>query len=139
MTAVNVDGLPHQRAREVLGGRVLAVDDATGTARVRYVPGVDLQNPNGTILGGYLAAMIDDAAGVATWFGAAKRNFATAQMSVSFLRAAKPGDGIIADVVLSGIGTKQAFVEVRLSREKDNKLVATGTLVQTFMNDGAAA
>lgn len=139
MTAVNVADLPRFSARDLLGGHVLAVDDVTGLTRVRYVPGTDLQNPNKTILGGYLAAMIDDAAGLATWFGGGKRNFSTAQMSVNFLRAAKPGEVLIAEVTVTGSGVRQAFIDVRLTRERDEKLVATASLVQTYLGEAAAS
>ena len=133
MTAVDVAQLPSFKSRQLLGGEPLATDDTSGTTRVRYTPSADLNNPNGTVLGGYLAAMIDDAAGLATWFGGGQRAFSTAQMSVNFLRTAKPADSLIAEVVVVGAGARQAFVDVKLVRERDGKLVATGTLVQTFL------
>lgn len=112
---------------------VLAVDDETGAARLRFVPGARLNNLAGTVFGGYVAAMIDYAAGIATWFGGGKRHFATAQMSVSFLRAAKADEALIADVRVNYIGTRHAFVEVRISRERDGDALAIGTVVQTFI------
>jgi acyl-coenzyme A thioesterase 13 len=121
------------KCRALLGGEVLAVDGATGKAKLRYVPGPELENPNQTVLGGYLAAMIDDSAGLATWFGCGQRPFATAQMSTSFLRTAKSGQALIADVTVTGAGARQGFISVELRREADGKLVATGTLVQTFI------
>lgn len=136
MAAVDISRLPKVAAREVLGGEVLAVDDTTGAARLRYTPAATLNNPVGTILGGFTAAMIDDAAGAAAWFGGGKRMFATAQMSVNFLRPLRAGQAVIAEATVAGVGQQQAFVEVRLTREDDGKLVATGTVVQTFI-DGA--
>lgn len=133
MSAVDVAKLPTLKCRALLGGEVLAVDDKTGHATVRYVPSAELENPNGTILGGYLAAMIDDAAGLATWFGGGARPFATAQMSTNFLRTAKTGQALIAEVTVTGAGARQGFISVELRREADGKLVANGTLVQTFM------
>lgn len=137
MAAIDVSRLPKIKARELLGGELLAADDTSGAARLRYVPGEHLNNPVGTILGGYTAAMIDDAAGVAAWFGGGKRPFATAQMSVNFLRPARAGQALIAETTLAGVGQQQAFVEVRIAREADGKLVATGSVVQTFVGNEA--
>ena len=58
-------------------------------------------------------------------------------MSASFLRAAKPGEAIIAEAILTASGARQAFVEVKLLRERDGKMVASGTLFQTFIGDSA--
>ncbi|MSO96959.1 MAG: PaaI family thioesterase [Rhodospirillaceae bacterium] len=134
MTVVDVTKLPSFKSREILGGIVLAIDDQTGAATLRYMPPTDLNNANGTLLGGYLTAMIDDAAGAATWFGCGQRNFATAQMSANFLRAAKPNESLIAEATIIGSGARQAFVEVRLKREVDGKIIATASLVQTFIS-----
>jgi|APGre2960657444_1045066.scaffolds.fasta_scaffold34003_2 uncharacterized protein (TIGR00369 family) len=136
---MKIDGatLPNFAARDLLGGQALEVDADTGKCRIRYLPGPNLTNPAGTVLGGYLTAMIDDAAGLATWFGGGKKLFATAQMSASFLRAAKPGEAIIAEAILTASGARQAFVEVKLLRERDGKMVASGTLFQTFIGDSA--
>ena len=136
MALVDLGRLPKIKARELLGGELLSVDDTTGLARVRYLPGETLNNPVGTVLGGFTAAMIDDAAGVAAWFGGGKRAFATAQMSVNFLRPVRAGQALIAEATVSGAGQQQAFVDVRVVRESDGKLVATGSVVQTYIDAG---
>jgi uncharacterized protein (TIGR00369 family) len=130
--AIDVAALPPVAARRHLGGEVLAVDGISGAARLRYVPDERLNNPVGTVFGGFLAAMIDDAAGLAAWFGGGRRPFVTAQLSVSYLRAARPGEALIAEAAVLGSGARQAFVEVKLAREADGRLVASGTVVQTF-------
>lgn len=136
MAAIDVATLPKVHVREALGGVVVSVDDETGAARVRYVPGESLNNSVGAVFGGYLAAMVDDAAGLATWFGGGRRRFATAQLSVNFLRPAKPGEALLADVVITGIGGRKAFAEVKIRRETDNQIVVTGTAVQSFLGGG---
>jgi len=138
VSTVDTATLPVVAAREALGGTVLAVDDETGAARLRFVPCAKHNNLAGTVFGGYLASMIDDAAGIATWFGGGRRPFATAQMSVSFLRAAKAQEPLIADVDVSFTGTRQAFVEVRVSREDGNEMVAIGNVVQSFLENKSA-
>ena len=137
MSAVDLSKIPKLKARELLGGELLSIDGDSGATKLRYVPTEALNNPVGSVLGGFTAAMIDDAAGAATWFGGGKRMFATVQMSTNFLRPAKAGVALIADAIVTGVGGQQAFIDVRITREQDGKLVATGTVVQTFI-DGAA-
>lgn len=125
---------PPIKARELLGGRDASYDEGTGVGRVRYVPGEGLMNPAGTVLGGYLTAMLDDVAGVVTWYAGGERWFATAQMSTSFLRGAKEGEALVGEAMLTGHGKRQAFVEATVSREHDGKVIAKATLVQTFLD-----
>ncbi|MDX2224602.1 MAG: PaaI family thioesterase [Rhodospirillaceae bacterium] len=131
-TPIDVATLPPIAVRLALGGEALAVDGGSGAARVRYTPGQSHANPAGTVFGGFLAAMIDDAAGLAAWFGGGRRPFVTAQLSVNYLRAARPGEPLLAEAALLGKGARQAFVDVRLMREADRKLVASATVLQTF-------
>jgi uncharacterized protein (TIGR00369 family) len=133
MSAIDPALLPVVAAREGLGGEVLSVDDDTGAARLRFVPGSNHKNLAGTVFGGYMASIIDDAAGIATWFGGGQRPFATSQISVSFLRAAQAKEPLIADVIVNFAGKRQAFVEVRVSREDGNEMVAIGNIVQSFL------
>ncbi|MEO8500822.1 MAG: PaaI family thioesterase, partial [Vicinamibacteria bacterium] len=107
MSAVDVSKLPVMAVRANLGGSVLAVDGKTGASRLRYVPGEHLKNSVGTIFGGYLAAIVDDAAGITAWFGGGKRRFATGQLTVNFLRPVKPGDVLLADPNVIGMNERQ--------------------------------
>jgi uncharacterized protein (TIGR00369 family) len=135
MSAVDVTTLPPLPVREALGGTLLAVDNETGAGRIRYLPGERLANTVGHVFGGFLAAMVDDAAGLAAWFGGGQRMFATAQLSVNFLRPAKPDDVLVADVAMTSIGSKQMFVDVKIAREVDGKLLVTGTVIQVFVGE----
>ncbi len=125
---------PPIKARELLGGSEANFDEDTGVGRIRYTPTDGLMNPAGTVLGGYLAAMLDDVAGLATWYGCGERWFATAQMSASFLRGAKLDDVLIGEAVVTGNGKRQAFIDATLKRESDGKVIANATLVQTFLD-----
>lgn len=136
MSNVDLSRIPKLQARALLGGEVLSIDADTGATRIRYTPSEALNNPVGTVLGGFTAAMIDDIAGAATWFAGGRRMFATVQMSTNFLRPVKAGVALIAEASVTGVGGQQAFIDVRISRESDGKPVATGTVVQTFI-DGA--
>lgn len=125
---------PPIKARERLCGSDASYDEDTGVGRVRYVPDDGLINPAGTVLGGYLVAMLDDVAGIATWYAGGERWFATAQMGTSFLRGAKEGEALIGEASITGHGKRQAFVDATLKREEDDKIVAKATLVQTFLD-----
>lgn len=124
---------PPIKARDLLGGSDASFDEDSGIGQVRYVPGEGLINPAGTVLGGYLVAMLDDVAGLATWYAGGERWFATAQMSTSFLRGAKEGEALIGEATITGHGKRQAFVEASIARESDGKIIAKATLVQTFL------
>lgn len=130
---IDVTTLPVLPVRANLGGSVLAIDGVTGTSRLRYVPGEHLKNTVGTIFGGYLAAIVDDAAGITAWFGGGKRRFATAQMTVNFLRPVKPGDELLADNAVVEITERQIVVDVSVRRAVDEKLVVTGRVHQTYL------
>ncbi|NKB43177.1 MAG: hypothetical protein GKS03_02745 [Alphaproteobacteria bacterium] len=125
---------PPIKARELLGGEAISFDEESGVGKVRYVPDEGLINPAGTVLGGYLSAMLDDVAGLTTWFAGGKRIFTTAQMSTSFIRGAKLGESLVGESTLTGHGKRQAFVEATLSRESDGRVIAKATLVQTFLD-----
>lgn len=139
MSAVDVSALPTLPVRANLGGTVLALDDETGASRLRYVPGEHLKNSVGTIFGGYLAAIVDDAAGITAWYGGGKRRFATSQLTVNFLRPVKAGDALLAEASLTGTNERQMVVDVKLRFEGDDRLMVTGTVVQVFLRHNAPA
>jgi uncharacterized protein (TIGR00369 family) len=137
MTAVDVSTFPKFAVREFLGGQALAVDDVTGQARMRYTVRPEHLNPVGTVFGGFLAGMIDDAASLGTWFAGGQRPFATASMTVHYLNPAKAGDVLVADITVVQSGARQAFVEVSLARPADGAIIATGALVQSYLRSAA--
>lgn len=139
MSAIDVSKLPVMPVRANLGGTVLAVNGETGASRLRYVPGEHLKNSVGTIFGGYLAAIVDDAAGITAWFGGGKRRFATSQLTVNFLRPVRPGDALLAETSVTGLDERQAVIDVKLRREGEDTLMVTGTVVQVFLRKNAPA
>ena len=119
--------------RQNLGGSVLSVDGVTGHSRLRYVPGEHLKNSGGTIFGGYIAAIVDDAAGITAWFGGGQKRFATAQLTVNFLRPVLPGEEVIAENRVVAIEGRNIVVDVSIRRSSDQKLLVTGRVVQTYL------
>jgi acyl-coenzyme A thioesterase PaaI-like protein len=139
MSVIDVSKLPTMPVRANLGGTVLAVNGETGASRLRYAPGEHLKNSVGTIFGGYLAAIVDDAAGITAWFGGGKRRFATSQLTVNFLRPVRPGDALLAETSITGMNERQVVIDVKLRREGEDKLMVTGTVVQVFLKKNTPA
>ncbi|MDX2143731.1 MAG: PaaI family thioesterase [Rhodospirillaceae bacterium] len=138
MTAVDVSKFPKFPNRQFLGGKEIAVDDTTGKAQMQYTIKPEHLNPVGTVFGGFLAGMIDDAASLGTWFAGGQRNFATASMTVNYLNPAKVGDVLLADITVAQSGARQAFVEVRITRPADGVVIALGSVVQSFLRAAEA-
>jgi uncharacterized protein (TIGR00369 family) len=76
----------------LLGWNLLELDDDRGTIRVEYTAIPDFLNPIGTIQGGIIAAMLDDAMGpVATAFLGGHLMAPTIELKTSFMRPAVVG------------------------------------------------
>ena len=108
---------------QLLNMHVVAVDQDAGTTRVEYEIGEDLCNPNGTVQGGIVAAMLDDAAAYAAVAFAKRRVFVPSlEMKVSFFAAARPGK-LVAEGRCLKFGRKIAYTEADLF-SPDGKLLA---------------
>lgn len=122
----SVAGLPRIKnpAGEVLGMQILSVDREAGTARVAYDAGQHLCNPIGTLQGGFIAAMLDEAMAIAC---VAQADFAisvpTLDLRASYLEAARPGR-LVAEAAVLRRGRSVGFMEARLY-DADGRLVAT--------------
>ena len=81
---------PMPPCAELLGWQALELEP--GRVRVRYTARQAFCNPQGTIQGGFVAAMLDDAMGPALYTLLDETQFApTLEMKVSYLRPAMPG------------------------------------------------
>ena len=115
---------PMPPAAELLGWEALSIEP--GRVRVRYTAREAFYNPMGTVQGGFLAAMLDDAMGPALFTLLEERQHApTLDMKVSFVRPAYAG-ALIAEGRVVHKGGSVAFVEGEL-RTEDGELVATST------------
>jgi uncharacterized protein (TIGR00369 family) len=111
-------------AAELLGWEALAIEP--GYARVCYTASEQFYNPMGTVQGGFLAAMLDDAMGPALFTLLDEGQHApTLEMKVSFLRPARAGL-LIAEGRVVRRGGSVAFLEGTLSTEGGD-IVATAT------------
>jgi len=115
---------PLPPAAALLGWKALSL--APGHVRVQYTAREEFYNPHGTVQGGFLAAMLDDAMGPALFSLLDSDSFApTIEMKVSFLRPAYAGT-LIAEGRVVHRTRRVAFMEGTLSAE-DGVLVATAT------------
>ncbi len=76
----------------LLGMTVLAVDRAAGTVRLRFTPKPEFGNPMGNVQGGFIVAMLDDAAALAAIVTSGTRiAVPTIELKASFFGPAKLG------------------------------------------------
>jgi uncharacterized protein (TIGR00369 family) len=115
----------HNPAGDLLGMEILAVDRAAGRARVAFDAGRRLCNPLGSIQGGFLAAMLDEAMAVAA-IAAADFRIAvpTLDLRASYLSAARPGR-LLGEGWVLRMGRTVCFLEARLT-DAEGTLLATG-------------
>jgi len=111
-------------AAALLGWEALSI--APGYVRVCYTASERFHNPMGTVQGGFLAAMLDDAMGPALFTLLDEGQHApTLEMKVSFLRPAREGT-LIAEGRVVHRGGSVAFLEGTLATEGGD-IVATAT------------
>jgi uncharacterized protein (TIGR00369 family) len=79
-------------AAQLLSREVLSVDDETGEVTLRFVAKPEFANRHGTVQGGFLAAMLDSATGMAVMLSLPSEMTAvTARLDVSYLKPANIG------------------------------------------------
>src|ERR1700722_15886164 len=79
-------------AAQLLSREVLSVDDKTGEVTLRFVAKPEFANRHGTVQGGFLAAMLDSATGMAVMLSLPPDMTAvTTRLDVSYLKPARTG------------------------------------------------
>lgn len=118
--------VPSSPSAELLGWRLLAADTAIGRVKVGFEGRPEFCNPTGSIQGGMLAAMLDDAMGPAAFIASGGASLiATIDMTVSYLAPAKPGP-FVAEARVVRMGRTVAFLEAELF-DAEGGLVARAT------------
>ncbi len=108
----------------VLGMEMLEVDSAAGRVKVRYRPGPEFTNPMGSVQGGIVVAMLDDAAAFAAIVKSGVRiGVPTIELKTSFFAPARAGEYLYAEAVCLRLGKRIAFMEAEL-RDEAGKLLA---------------
>jgi uncharacterized protein (TIGR00369 family) len=117
---------PLPAVSRLLGWKLLALDAAKGTIRVEFTALPDFINPIGTIQGGIITAMLDDAMGpVATAFVGGHHMAPTVELKTSFMRPATVGP-LFVDARVVHRGRDIVFLEATMT-DKDDKLIAVAT------------
>lgn len=102
-----------------------------GTSRVEIDVAPPVQNVNGTLHGGVIAALVDQAGTIAI-MGADRegRPGVTTDLNVSIFAPAPGGSTVVADAEVKKIGKNMAFVTVDVRRAADGGLVAQGRMTK---------
>jgi uncharacterized protein (TIGR00369 family) len=111
-------------AAQLLGREVLSVDNETGEVRLRFVAKPEFANRHGTVQGGFLAAMLDSATGMAVMLSLPPDMTAvTTRLDVSYLKPARTGPLNATSRVIAS-DARRANVEAQL-RNEEGALLAT--------------
>jgi uncharacterized protein (TIGR00369 family) len=122
---------------KLLGWKLRAIDPDAGTIEVGFTADERFTNPGGTVQGGILATMLDDAQGPALFGSTHGKIYApTINFNVSFVKPAKPGKFVAKGRVLN-VGRSIAFTEAELF-DADGDLVARGTFTNRIMHGDRA-
>lgn len=128
-TGTALDRFPEPPCARLLGYEFLSVDREAGSVRVRFKAGEEMLNPAGTVQGGFLTAMLDDAMGsmIVVLTDAQKRP-ASVDLHVQFLRPARVG-AFVAEARVMHMTKSTAFTEATL-RDEAGEAVATARQTQ---------
>jgi len=111
-------------AAALLGREILAIDAAAQEIRLRYVARAEFANRHGTVQGGFLAAMLDSAAGLAIVnLSPAGASAVTTRLDVAFLKPAKLG-AILATARIVAQDDRSAAVHAELT-DREGLVLAT--------------
>ncbi len=123
----------------LLGMTVLAVDQAAGTVRLQFEPKPEFANPMGNVQGGFIVAMLDDAAALAAIVHSGKRiAVPTIELKASFFGPAKLGAPLFAEGRCLKLGRRIAFMEADLRDAAGTLLARLSTSTVPVEVDGPA-
>lgn len=117
---------PLPAVSKLLGLKILALDADNGTIKVEFAAVPDFINAIGTIQGGIITAMLDDAMGpVATAFLGGQHMTPTVELKTNFIRPAMIGPLFVEARVVHR-GRDIVFLEGAM-KDREAKLIATAT------------
>jgi uncharacterized protein (TIGR00369 family) len=121
---------PAPPVAELLGWELVSENPEAGTIEIAFHPDGRMVNPQGSVQGGIVAAMLDDTMGPAlVSMSGGTLMPRSIDLNVSFLRPVKPGRVIGRGRVVKA-GQSVAFLEGELFDEDDNLLArATSSAV----------
>jgi uncharacterized protein (TIGR00369 family) len=113
---------PAPPAAALLGWELVSENPDAGTIEIAFHPDARMLNPQGTVQGGFVAAMLDDTMGPAlVSMSGGTLMPSTIDLNVSFIRPVRPGRVIGRGRVVKA-GRSVVFLEGELFDEEDNLL-----------------
>jgi acyl-coenzyme A thioesterase 13 len=107
------------------------IDAEGGRAKLRIVVELPVQNLNGTLHGGAIATLVDDAGTLAIMTADKDgRPGVTTDLNVSYLSAGRAGEAVLVEATVLKSGRTLAYVNVDLRRERDGALIAQGRMTK---------
>lgn len=101
-------------ASRSLGAKVLELDSKLGRVRMAFEAKAEFCNPMGSVQGGFVAAMLDEAASIAAFAHAQRKvGLPTVEFKVTFLAPARPGV-LYAEGRVLNLGSRRAVLEADL-------------------------
>ncbi len=124
---------------ELLGQEILEIDSAAGRVRMKFQPIAACCNPMGNVQGGFVVAMLDDAAAFAAIVKSGERiGIPTIELKASFFAPARAGVPLYAEGRCIKLGKRIAFMEADLTDEAGTLLARlTTSAVPVPMPPGA--
>lgn len=111
-------------ASKLLGFELIDLDPEAGWVECAFLARADFLNPGGTVQGGFLTAMLDDAMSIAGVISMGQRGWVpTLQMTTSFLSPAREGR-LIARGEVARAGRSAIHTSGHL-RDGEGRLIAT--------------
>jgi uncharacterized protein (TIGR00369 family) len=112
----------------LLGQELLEVDSKAGRVRMKFQPVKECCNPMGNVQGGFVVAMLDDAAAFAAIVKSGERiGIPTIELKASFFAPAKAGVPLFAEGRCIKLGRRIAFMEADLFDEAGTLLARLTT------------
>lgn len=113
---------------QLLGQEILEIDSAAGRVRMRFQPKPECCNPMGTVQGGIVVAMLDDAAAFAAIVKSGERiGVPTIELKTSFFAPVRAGVPVYAEGRCIKLGKRIAFMEADLTDEAGTLLARLTT------------
>jgi uncharacterized protein (TIGR00369 family) len=100
----------------LLGMEMLDLDIETGWVKVKYLPGPQFTNPMGSVQGGIVVAMLDDAAAFAAIAKSGTRiSVPSIELKTSFFAPVKAGEPVYVEGRCLKLGKRIAFMEAEMT------------------------
>jgi uncharacterized protein (TIGR00369 family) len=116
---------PSPAVSQLLGSKVLSIDQQGELVEMEFLARPEFLNVHGTVQGGILSAMFDDAMAAAVTSSGGRFMAPTLELKTSFIRPARQGPLFVEGRVVYR-GRSIAFLEGRM-RDSERNLIATAT------------